>query len=130
MLVFGAQSHLALGAHAARLTANTGTVITHRTPTVSEDVVALAGTREAWEDAHDVDVTGLCRSTGGRRQQIYGVDPNALRQAPAGTATIQRHGRWATLAVAPAEAASDPGGRVTAANGREPRSEDPRGAQG
>ncbi len=100
-LVFGAQSLVALGDHGQRLIANAGTVLTHRTPIVPEEIVSLAGTRERWEDVHQVDPTGLRMATGGRRQQIFGLDPNRIRQLPPGVALVAREGRWAEIAIAP-----------------------------
>lgn len=103
-LIFGAQSLIALGEHGQRLIANAGTVISHRTPTVPEEIVALAGTRERWEDLHQVDGAGMRTATGGRRQHVYGIDPNRLRRLPPGVALVVRSGQWAEIAVSPAEA--------------------------
>lgn len=100
-LVFGAQSLIALGDHGSRLIANAGTVLTHRTPVVPEEIVSLAGTRERWEDLHAVDPSGMRLATGGRRQQIFGLDPNRIRQLPPGVALVAREGRWAEIAIAP-----------------------------
>lgn len=80
--------------------------MSHRTPSVPEEIVALAGTRERWEDLHQVDGVGMRTATGGRRQHGYTIDPNRLRRLHPGVALIVRAGQWAEIAVSPAEAAS------------------------
>jgi hypothetical protein len=83
----------------ARLLGAASTVIAHRLAD-PEAVCARAGTVQRAERSHQLDHLGATGMGSLRIQEAYRIDPNDLRNLPAGVAWITTAGRAAKVAVA------------------------------
>jgi hypothetical protein len=87
----------------ARLLGAASTVIAHRLAD-PEPVAARAGTVQRAERSHQLDHLGVTGMGSLRIQETYRIDPNDLRNLPAGVAWVTTAGRAAKVAVAASQA--------------------------